>query len=84
MKKTRDRDMSKVVQTAAWIVDSGAVTHLTNEIDLFSFLGESEQDSIILANGDKTQVSGEGYIYIPSLNEELNYVLYITNLIVIF
>ena len=72
VKKTRDKDTaSKVVQTATWFVDSGAITHLTNEIDLFSFLGELEQDSVTLANGDKTQVAGEGEVYIPSLNEEL-------------
>ena len=49
VKKTRDK-VSKVVCTAAWIIDSGAVNHLTNESDVFSFLGDSEQHSVTLVN----------------------------------
>ena len=74
VKRTRDK-VFKVVNTAAWIIDSGAVNHLTNEPEMFSFLGDTELRSVTLANGEKADISAEGRIYIPSLKEEISNVL---------
>nr|XP_020653992.1 contactin-associated protein-like 2 [Pogona vitticeps] len=82
VQSTRDKskDTLQACQQACWIIDSGAVVNLTNEKDLFSSLGASEQRSVSLANGHKLKVAAEGTVFIPGLGQKLESVLYVPQL----
>ena len=62
-------DKTKVT---SWILDSGAVCHLTKKI---CFLGTLEYSFMSLENGEKSAVTGEGTAYVPGLRKELKNVL---------
>uniref|UniRef100_A0ABM5FXE3 CCHC-type domain-containing protein n=1 Tax=Pogona vitticeps TaxID=103695 RepID=A0ABM5FXE3_9SAUR len=70
------RDKVPGSHTEAWLIDSGAVVHLTNNKDLFCLLDETSLRSVMMANSQETAVEGQGTVYIPSLNTEISGVFY--------
>jgi len=71
----------------AWIMDSGATSHMCHQKELFTKLDQSKKSSIYLANEHKLRVEGVGQINLTVKDSQgrtstlvLNKVLYIPNL----
>ena len=54
--------MCTSVSNSAWIIDSGATDHMTFDSMHISHLKPSSQKFVSAANGESTQVIGEGSI----------------------
>lgn len=56
--------------SSVWVIDSGASTHMTGDKSFFSQLKQYAGGWITLANGEKTQILGEGCGVIYGINEK--------------
>ena len=72
-------NISTPVSNSAWIIDSGAMDHMTFDSRQVSPLKSSSQNSVSIANGTSIPIIGEGSL---SLTNTLNldYVLVVPSL----
>ncbi|KAG8147955.1 hypothetical protein E2320_001414, partial [Naja naja] len=60
-----------------WLLNSGASQHIANNPQAFSGLKPAMQMWVILADGQRAAVKGEGNVYVPEIGDTLYNVLYV-------
>ena len=73
---------SKVLnKNVSWIIDSGATSHMTPQISLFTSIDRSHRSSVIVANGKSLEVKGIGKININLTTNKDTKVLCLENVL---
>ena len=73
---------SKVLNAnVSWIIDSGATSHMTPQISLFSSIDKSYSSSVIVANGKSLEVKGIGKVNINLTTNKDTKVLCLENVL---
>ena len=52
--------MVALQSTNEWFIDSGATTHMTNNLDFFEEIDQTKTDKISIANGTVIDADGVG------------------------
>lgn len=89
--KDNDKDSARVARMNQWYsdfcIDSGASSHLCNQLDLFEDFTDVDSRKVFLADGNSVEILGKGTINIkvypknsPSLDVTIHEVLYVPEL----
>jgi len=56
--------------TSDWFIDSGATTHMTNNLSFFKVLDQTKTDQIYIANGTSINADGIGHGYLDCMLDD--------------